>query len=96
MKGPGRIAGQGRGSIENGVTLLAIAGVFVLTVFAGGSAEACSVCISASEETRVAYYVTTVIMMAFPFLCLGGLVFWLARAARIQRKAQEAALASPH
>ena len=40
---------------------------------------ACSVCVSASEQTREAYYLTTVLMMTLPFALLAGIVFWLRR-----------------
>jgi hypothetical protein len=45
------------------------------------SAEACSVCLSATEETREAYYLTTVVLMSLPFVFFGSLLFWLRRAA---------------
>jgi heme/copper-type cytochrome/quinol oxidase subunit 2 len=45
------------------------------------SAEACSVCLSATEGTREAYYLTTVLMMAIPFVLLGTLLYWLRKAA---------------
>jgi hypothetical protein len=44
-------------------------------------AEACSVCLSATEETREAYYLTTVVLMSLPFVFFGSLLFWLRRAA---------------
>lgn len=45
------------------------------------SAEACSVCLSATDETRGAYYLTTVLMMLLPFVLLGALLYWLRKAA---------------
>ena len=68
--------------------------VLALVVLGTGDASACGVCISASEETRIAYYVTTVLMMALPFVFLGALVIWLVRGARSQRERQEAALSN--
>jgi lipopolysaccharide export LptBFGC system permease protein LptF len=49
------------------------------------SAVACSVCLSGGEQTREAYYISTVLMMLSPFLVLGLLIFWLRRMARAQR-----------
>ena len=71
-------------------------GVLVFVALWAGGAEACSVCNSATDETREAYYITTAIMMALPFILLGALVFWLVRASRRQSGAREAALPNPH
>ncbi len=49
------------------------------------SALACAVCLSGGEQTREAYYISTVLMMLSPFLLLGLLLFWLRRMARAQR-----------
>jgi hypothetical protein len=46
------------------------------------SARACGVCVSATEETRQAYYLTTVLMMTVPFALLAGIVIWLRRVLR--------------
>ncbi len=40
------------------------------------SALACSVCFSAREETRVAFYLTTALLTGLPLLMLGSFVFW--------------------
>lgn len=53
--------------------------LFALAAGIGEPAQACSVCVSASEETRQAYYVTTLLMMGLPFALLAGIVFWLRR-----------------
>jgi hypothetical protein len=42
-------------------------------------AGACSVCLSASDETREAYYATTVLLAVLPFALIGGIAFWLRR-----------------
>jgi cbb3-type cytochrome oxidase subunit 3 len=39
-------------------------------------------CLSAAEGTREAYYGTTALMMALPFLLIGAIAWWLRRAAR--------------
>jgi uncharacterized membrane protein len=74
-------------ALRNLVAVLAVA----LPIVVARSAEACSVCVSATEETRQAYYVTTVLMMLLPFLLLGGLGYWLRRAARAERARVEQA-----
>jgi len=48
-------------------------------------AVGCSVCFSALEKTREAYYLTTVLLGILPFLMLGGFGLWLRRATRTQR-----------
>lgn len=64
-------------------TLLHFAVVLLTAAIAtwARSAEACSVCLSATDETREAYYLTTVVMMSLPFVLLGALVYWLRKAA---------------
>jgi len=54
------------------------------------SAEACSVCLSATEGTREAYYLTTVLLTLLPFVFLGALLYWLRKAAGRQDEAREA------
>ena len=46
------------------------------------AALACSVCFSATEETRQAYYVTTALLGSLPLLMAVGLALWLRQAAR--------------
>jgi hypothetical protein len=53
------------------------------------SADACSVCLSATEETREAYYLTTVLLMSLPFALLGTLFYWLRKAAGRRGDAQK-------
>jgi hypothetical protein len=52
-------------------------------------ASACSSCFTGDEATRQAYYATTILLGALPFLLLGALAFWLRRAARSQRPAED-------
>ncbi len=90
------IRGRGGRSSRRGVRLaLTALALAALAALWAGSAEACGVCISASDETRMAYYITTALMMALPFLFLGSLAFLLVRGARNQRHPQDAARASP-
>jgi hypothetical protein len=48
--------------------------------------EACAVCLSATDGTREAYYGTTALLMAFPFLLSGSIVAWLYRASRARSR----------
>ena len=63
-------------------TLLRFAVVLLAAVIATWtqSAEACSVCFSATEGTREAYYLTTALLMLLPFVFLGALIYWLRKA----------------
>jgi len=54
------------------------------------SAEACGVCLSATEATREAYYLTTAVMMLLPFVFLGALLYWLRRETGRRDEAREA------
>lgn len=47
-----------------------------------GLAEACSTCLSASDETREAYYASTALMAVLPLAMIGGLGYWLRRVSR--------------
>ncbi len=60
--------------------LFALCG-WAVTLFAR-NALACSVCISATEETREAYYGTTILLMLLPFLILATFGGWLYRLSR--------------
>ena len=49
------------------------------------ASHACSKCLSGrSDETRLAYILTTVFLSLLPLLAIGGLVWWLVRRARAQ------------
>jgi len=75
-----------RGTLRRFVCVLLAAAIATWTQ----SAEACGVCFSATEETREAYYVTTVLLMLLPFVLLGALLFWLRKAAGRRDEAREA------
>ncbi len=75
-----------RGTLRRFVVVLLAAAIATWTQ----SAEACSVCLSATEETREAYYLTTVLLMLLPFVFLGVLLYWLRKAAGRRDEAQEA------
>jgi hypothetical protein len=51
------------------------------------TATACAMCLSATEETREAYYATTALLALLPFLLIGAIGLWLRRAARASRDA---------
>ena len=61
-----------------------------------GAAEACAVCGPGTEESRVAFILTTAFMTALPLALIGGVVYWLRRRlAEMERRAhtdREAAL----
>jgi hypothetical protein len=61
-----------------------------------GTAEACAVCGPGTEESRVAFIITTAFMTALPLALIGGVVYWLrGRLAEMERRIQadrEAAL----
>ena len=46
------------------------------------SADACSVCFSATDENRQAFLVTTIILSLLPLAMIGGAAWWLFRAMR--------------
>jgi hypothetical protein len=43
--------------------------------------HACSVCFSATDENRVAFLVTTILLTALPLVMIGSTIFWLWRRA---------------
>jgi hypothetical protein len=59
----------------NAVPALLLA-VLALLV-APASAQACAVCGPGTEESRVAFIVTTGILTALPLLAVGGALWWL-------------------
>lgn len=64
----------------SGLAALALA---LGALLAPGVGEACSKCLAASsEETKLAYVLTTVFMSVLPLAGIGGLVWWLVRRAR--------------
>jgi hypothetical protein len=64
---------------------LAGAASLAAAVLCARPAWACSVCFSIADKARDAYYGTTVLLMLLPFLLIGGILYWLRRAARRQR-----------
>ncbi len=56
--------------------------VVLLTLLAGQTAQACSVCVVGKEEARVAYYATTALMSLLPLGMIGGVVFYIAKKSR--------------
>ena len=74
-------------------TLGALAGVLWL---APQVSEACPVCFSGRDETRIAFVVTTIFMTGLPLSMIGGLVWWFRRQAiRLQRSQLETQEPSP-
>jgi hypothetical protein len=55
----------------------ACAAAFAATVGWTELAAACSVCLSATDETREAYYATTALLAVLPFALVGGIALWL-------------------
>ena len=64
---------------------LGVAGGFGLVAWPR-IAGACSVCLSATDGTREAYYGTTALLIAFPLLLVGSITAWLYRAYRMQTR----------
>lgn len=50
--------------------------------FAIRSTYACSVCSVTNEESRYAYYATTVLLSLLPLLMIGGVVYYIAKKGR--------------
>ena len=44
-------------------------------------AQACSVCFSGTDETRMAFIQTTIFMTAAPLVMIGSLAYWIYRRA---------------
>lgn len=56
-----------------------------------GAAQACAVCGPGTEESRVAFIVTTGILTALPLVMIGGVFWWLrGRFAEMERRTKEA------
>ena len=58
-----------------GVTAILAAAALLLP----GAAEACAVCGPGTEESRVAFILTTAFMTALPLALIGGIVYGLRR-----------------
>jgi quinol-cytochrome oxidoreductase complex cytochrome b subunit len=56
-----------------------------------GAAQACAVCGPGTEESRVAFIVTTGLLTALPLLTIGGVIWWLrGRFAEMEQRTKEA------
>ena len=67
-----------------------------LLMAAPSVAEACSKCLSGrSDETKLAYILTTVFLSLLPPLAVGGVVWWLVRRARALSRVEVAAAIPP-
>ncbi len=55
-----------------------LSGVLLLALLlAPQLGQACAVCLSSSDENRLAFSVTTVFLTALPLVMVGSFVFWL-------------------
>jgi hypothetical protein len=62
-----------------------------LLALAPRAAEACAVCFSGkTDETRIAFILTTGFLTLMPFVLLGAAAFWLRRRVREHDAAQQA------
>ncbi len=76
--------------------LLVVGVVAAGTLLLPGVGEACSQCLSGrSDETKLAYILTTVFLSILPPAIVGGAVWWLVRRVRLQERAREAASRPP-
>ncbi len=56
-------------------------------------AQACSVCFSGTDETRMAFLLTAILMTAAPLVMVGSLAYWIyRRAVRLNRPPQSEAV----
>ena len=53
-----------------------------LTAVAPRAASACAVCFSGSDESRLAFILTTALLSGLPLAMIGGAVYWVSRRAR--------------
>jgi ABC-type tungstate transport system substrate-binding protein len=69
---------------------LALAATLATIALAPNAAVACAVCFTGrSDETRIAFMLTTVLMTALPLLLIGSLIWWLLRRAQQIQREQE-------
>lgn len=47
------------------------------------AAQACAVCFSGSDESRLAFILTTVLLTVLPLTMIGGAIYWVTR--RVKR-----------
>ncbi len=56
-------------------------------------AQACSVCFSGTDETRMAFLLTAILMTAAPLVMVGSLAYWIyRRAVQLNRPPQSEAV----
>ena len=53
--------------------------VVLALALAASTAQACPVCFSSKEDSRIAFIGTTVLLSALPFMMTTGFVFWYRR-----------------
>jgi hypothetical protein len=76
-----------RPAVKSACTVLLAAAALLLP----GAAEACAVCGPGTEESRVAFIVTTGILTALPLLIVGGALWWLrGRFAEMEKRSKQA------
>ncbi len=52
---------------------------FAVGLLWSGAAHACAVCVTASERSRLAFFVTTIFLTLLPLALIGAGLYWLAR-----------------
>jgi Na+-driven multidrug efflux pump len=57
---------------------------FAMVLFFMQDLMACSVCFTATEDTREAFYVTTILLTCTPLALIGGAVFFINRRLRAE------------
>ena len=58
-------------------------------LWAPQQSDACAVCLSATDEYRDAFMITTALLTALPLLMIGSLIFWLRqRFMRLERQSE--------
>jgi hypothetical protein len=71
------------------MTRLTVLLVALTALLLPGGAEACAVCGPGTEESRIAFIVTTGLLTAAPLLLVGGAFWWLRRRlVEMQREAE--------
>ncbi len=61
------------------------AALLMALVLAPQISDACAVCFSSSDENRMAFALTTILLTALPLVMIGSATFWLRRLARRRR-----------
>ncbi len=72
---------------------LGLAVVASALLFVPEGAQACSVCFSGTDETRMAFMLTALFMTAAPLIMVGSLAYWIyRRAVQLNRPPQSEAV----